>query len=306
MTVAYLFPGQGAQTVGMGKDVHDASPEARAIFEEADEALGFSLSRLIFEGPEDALTQTINTQPAILTTSVAILAASRDVLESTGASASFTAGHSLGEYSALVASQAMTFRDAVRLVRERGRLMQAAGDERKGAMAAVMGMPEDVLAEICREAGVDMANLNAPDQIVISGSEEGVARAQELAQAKGARRVVALRVSAAFHSALMDPAVPGMRTALATARFSAPTIPVIANVNARPLSDAPSIVDELAQQIRSPVQWFRTTQYLKDQGVSKYIEIGPGKVLTGLAKRADPGAEIVNIGTLAELNALRG
>jgi [acyl-carrier-protein] S-malonyltransferase len=304
MTVAYLFPGQGAQTVGMGKDVFDAVPASRAIFELADEALEFSLSDMCFEGPEEALTQTVNTQPAILTTSVALLEACKTELESYGDAPAFTAGHSLGEYSALVAAGSMTFRDAVRLVRERGRLMQAAGDQRKGAMAAVMGMPEETLAGICSETGVDMANLNAPDQIVISGSEEGVAKAQELAQERGARRVVALRVSAAFHSALMDPAVPGMESALAGAEFSIPSIPVIANVSAKPLSNAADIIDELAKQIRSPVQWFRTVEYLKNHGVTKYIEIGPGKVLTGLVKRVHPDAETVNIGTLEEVRAL--
>jgi len=304
MTVAYLFPGQGAQTVGMGKDVFDAIPASKAIFDEADSALEFSLSGICFEGPEDALTQTVNTQPAILTTSVALLEACKAALEAKGDVPAFTAGHSLGEYSALVAAGSMTFADAVKLVRERGRLMQAAGDQRKGAMAAVMGMPEDTLARICTEAGVDMANLNAPDQIVISGSEEGVAKAQELAQEQGARRVVALRVSAAFHSSLMDPAVPGMQTALGAAQISAPSIPVIANVSAEPLNDAAGIIDELAKQIRSPVQWFRTVQYLKDHGVTKYIEIGPGKVLTGLVKRVHEEAETLNVGTLEDVQAL--
>ncbi len=304
MTVAYLFPGQGAQSVGMGKDVYDKVPASKAIFDEADQALGLSLSGICFDGPEDDLTQTINTQPAILTTSIALLEACKGALQAKGDVPAFAAGHSLGEYSALVAGGAMTFSDAVKLVRERGRLMQAAGDQRKGAMAAVMGMPEETLAAICAETGVDMANLNAPDQIVISGSEEGVARAQELAQERGARRVVALRVSAAFHSALMDPAVPGMQTALQSAEVSAPSLPVIANVSAEPLTDSAAIIDELAKQIRSPVQWFRTVQYLRDHGVTKYIEIGPGKVLIGLVKRVHEDAETVNVGTLEEVQAL--
>ena len=304
MTVAYLFPGQGAQSVGMGKDVFDEVPASKAVFEDADQALGFSLSGMCFSGPEEDLTQTINTQPAILATSVALLEACRSALEAKGDVPAFAAGHSLGEYSALVAAGAMTFTDAVKLVRERGRLMQAAGDQRKGAMAAVMGMPEETLAAICSETGVDMANLNAPDQIVISGSEEGVARAQELAQERGARRVVALRVSAAFHSALMDPAVPGMHTALQSAQVSAPAVPVIANVSAAPLTGPEDIIDELAKQVRSPVQWFRTVQYLRDHGVTKYVEIGPGKVLTGLVKRVHEDAETVNVGTLEEVRAL--
>ena len=306
MTVAFLFPGQGAQTVGMGKDLYDAVPAAKAIFDEADQALGFPLSQLCFEGPMETLTQTINTQPAILTASVAAYEAARDALQTKGLTPSFTAGHSLGEYSALVAAGSMTFTDAVKLVRERGRLMQAAGDEREGAMAAVMGMPEDQLQAICEANGVDMANLNSAEQIVISGSKEGIEAAQKAAEEGGARRVVPLAVSAAFHSSLMDPAVPGMRTALESASISAPTYPVIGNVTAQPLETADEITDELARQIRSSVQWFRTVEYLRDNGVTMFVEIGPGKVLTGLVKRTFAEAEVMNIGTLEELEELKG
>ncbi len=305
MTVAFLFPGQGAQAVGMGKDLYDAVPAAKAIFDEADQALGFSLSQLCFEGPMEDLTQTINTQPAILTASIATLEAAREILGDKGLTPTHTAGHSLGEYSSLVAAGSMTFSDAVKLVRERGRLMQAAGDEREGAMAAVMGMPEDQLQAICEANGVDMANLNSTDQIVISGSKEGVEAAQKAAEEGGARRVVALRVSAAFHSSLMDPAVPGMRAALESASISAPTYTVVGNVTAQPLETAAEVVDELARQIRSSVQWFRTVEYLRDNGVTTFIEIGPGKVLTGLVKRTFEEAEVVNIGNLEELEALR-
>ena len=305
MTVAYLFPGQGAQTVGMGKDLYDAVPAAKAIFDEADQALGFSLSQLCFEGPMEDLTQTINTQPAILTASVAALEAAREILGDKGLTPSFAAGHSLGEYSALVASGSMTFSDAVKLVRERGRLMQAAGDAAEGAMAAVMGMPEDQLQAICEANGVDMANLNSAEQIVISGSKAGVEAAQKAAEEGGARRVVPLPVSAAFHSSLMDPAVPGMRTALEGASISAPTYSVVGNVTAQPLETADEVVDELARQIRSSVQWFRTVEYLRDNGVTTFIEIGPGKVLTGLVKRTFEEAETVNVGNLEELEALR-
>ena len=306
MTVAFLFPGQGAQTVGMGKDLYDAVPAAKAIFDEADQALGFSLSQLCFEGPMETLTQTINTQPAILTASVAAYEAAREALQAKGLTPSFTAGHSLGEYSSLVAAGSMTFTDAVKLVRERGRLMQAAGDEQEGAMAAVMGMPEDQLQAICEANGVDMANLNSAEQIVISGSKEGIEAAQKAAEEGGARRVVPLTVSAAFHSSLMDPAVPGMRTALASAAISAPTYPVVGNVTAQPLETADEITDELARQIRSSVQWFRTVEYLRDNGVTTFIEIGPGKVLTGLVKRTFAEAEVMNIGTLEELEELKG
>ena len=303
--IAYLFPGQGAQSVGMGKDFFIGNVAARRIFEEADDALGFSLSAMCFEGPEEDLTKTINTQPAILTMSIAVLEASRTALAQ-GQSPSFTAGHSLGEYSALVAAGSMTFSDAVRLVRERGRLMQLAGDQREGAMAAVMGMPEETLAAICKETGVDMANLNAPDQIVISGTKEGVEKAQALAEERGARRVVMLRVSAAFHSALMEPAVPGMLERLKDVSILNPNVTVISNVTARPLETPQAIVEELGQQIRNPVQWFRTVEYLRDQGVDTYIELGPGKVLTGLVKRVVPDANTINVGTLEELEALGG
>ena len=306
MTVAFLFPGQGAQTVGMGKDLYDAVPAAKAIFDEADQALGFSLSQLCFEGPMETLTQTINTQPAILTASVAAYEAAREALQAKGLTPSFTAGHSLGEYSSLVAAGSMTFTDAVKLVRERGRLMQEAGDAQEGAMAAVMGMPEDQLQAICEANGVDMANLNSAEQIVISGSKEGIEAAQKAAEEGGARRVVPLTVSAAFHSSLMDPAVPGMRTALASAAISAPTYPVVGNVTAQPLETADEITDELARQIRSSVQWFRTVEYLRDNGVTTFIEIGPGKVLTGLVKRTFAEAEVMNIGTLEELEELKG
>ncbi len=306
MTVAFLFPGQGAQTVGMGKDLYDAVPAAKAIFDEADQALGFPLSQLCFEGPMETLTQTINTQPAILTASVAAFEAARDALQAKGLTPAYTAGHSLGEYSSLVAAGSMTFTDAVKLVRERGRLMQAAGDEREGAMAAVMGMPEDQLQAICEANGVDMANLNSAEQIVISGSKEGIEAAQKAAEEAGARRVVPLTVSAAFHSSLMDPAVPGMRTALESASISAPTYPVIGNVTAQPLETADEITDELARQIRSSVQWFRTVEYLRDNGVTMFVEIGPGKVLTGLVKRTFAEAEVMNIGTLEELEELKG
>ena len=306
MTVAFLFPGQGAQTVGMGKDLYDAVPAAKAIFDEADQALGFPLSQLCFEGPMETLTQTINTQPAILTASVAAFEAARDALQAKGLTPAYTAGHSLGEYSSLVAAGAMTFTDAVKLVRERGRLMQAAGDAQEGAMAAVMGMPEDQLQAICEANGVDMANLNSAEQIVISGSKEGIEAAQKAAEEGGARRVVPLTVSAAFHSSLIDPAVPGMRTALESASISAPTYPVIGNVTAQPLETADEITDELARQIRSSVQWFRTVEYLRDNGVTMFIEIGPGKVLTGLVKRTFAEAEVMNIGTLEELEELKG
>jgi [acyl-carrier-protein] S-malonyltransferase len=302
--VAYLFPGQGAQAVGMGKDVYDSSEDAKSIFTEADSSLGFSLSDLCFNGPEETLTQTVNTQPAILTASIAMLRASQDILNQKFAQPSFVAGHSLGEYSALVASEVLTFQEAVQLVRARGQLMQAAGDLQTGAMAAIIGMDEAILAEICTETGVDMANLNAPDQIAISGTAEAIQQAQDLATERGARRVVPLKVSAAFHSTLMESAVAPMREKLANVSFKKASVSVISNVSATPLDIPSGLVDELATQIRSSVQWFRTIQYMQSQGVTSYIEIGPGKVLTGLVRRIDPDAETTNLSSLEDLEAL--
>lgn len=302
--VAYLFPGQGAQAVGMGKDIYDSSEDAKSVFTEADSSLEFSLSDLCFNGPEETLTQTVNTQPAILTVSIAMLRAGQNILNAKFPQPSFVAGHSLGEYSALVASGVLTFEEAVRLVRARGQLMQHAGDLETGAMAAIIGMDEAVLSEICTETGVDMANLNAPDQIAISGAAAAIQQAQDLATERGARRVVPLKVSAAFHSTLMEPAVTPMREKLATIAFKEASIPVISNVTATPLDIPAGLEDELATQIRSSVQWFRSIQYMKAQGVTSYIEIGPGKVLTGLVRRIDPDAETTNLSSLEDIETL--
>lgn len=299
--VAYLFPGQGAQAVGMGKDIYDSSDEARSIFTEADSSLEFSLSDLCFNGPEETLTQTVNTQPAILTASIAMLRASQATLSSKFPQPSFVAGHSLGEYSALVAAGVLTFEEAVKLVRTRGQLMQEAGNLQAGAMAAIIGIDESILADICNETGVDMANLNAPDQIAISGAADAIQQAQDLATERGARRVVPLKVSAAFHSALMEPAVAPMREQLLNVSFKDAKTPVISNVTATELDIPAGLTDELSNQIRSSVQWFRSIQYMQAQGVTSYIEIGPGKVLTGLVRRIDPDAQTTNLSSLEDL-----
>lgn len=305
-SVAYLFPGQGAQTVGMGKDLYETYSSARAIFDEADAALGFSLSKLCFEGPEEDLRRTLNTQPAILTTSYACLRAAQElgVLAADDLPA-FMAGHSLGEYTALAAADALTFGEVIRLVRERARLMDEAGAKNPGGMAAILGMDEDALAAVCRETGVQMANINSPGQVVISGFVDAIAKATEMATARGARRAIPLEVSAAFHSRLMEPANEGIAKAVAGVKFRTPRVPIIANSTALPLTTADEIRDELLSQLCAPVRWQSTVEYMAAHGVNEYVEIGPGRVLTGLAKRISAEAKAVNLSDVASLQELK-
>ncbi len=301
-SVAYLFPGQGAQAVGMGKDLYETYSSARAIFDEADAALGFSLSKLCFEGPEEDLRRTLNTQPAILTTSYACLRAAQELgILSDGDLPGFMAGHSLGEYTALAAADALTFGEVIRLVRERARLMDEAGAKNPGAMAAILGMDEDALAAVCRETGVQMANINSPGQVVISGFVDAIAKATEMATARGARRAIPLEVSAAFHSRLMEPANEGIAKAVAEVKFRNPRVPIIANSTALPLTTADEIRDELLSQLCAPVRWQSTIEYMAAHGVNEYVEIGPGRVLTGLAKRISSDAKAVNLSDVVSL-----
>lgn len=294
MSPAYVFPGQGSQRVGMGRDLYDSFASVREVFEEADECLQTPLSRLCFEGPEEELSQTVNAQPAILTVSVACITAAN---EAAGGlmKPSFMAGHSLGEYTALVASGVLDFKQALLLTRERGRLMQEAGEKVPGGMAAIIGLDEVSVEEVCQETGAYISNLNSPGQIVISGSKETLARAMDLARAMGAKRVLPLRVSGAFHSMLMQPAVEGMAHAISQITFKEPGVPIVVNSTAQPVTHAVDIREELLRQMSSCVQWQRSVEYMVSAGVDTFVEIGPGQVLHGLIKRISQEARILNI-----------
>jgi [acyl-carrier-protein] S-malonyltransferase len=311
--IAFVFPGQGSQKVGMGRALSEALPSVKALYQEADDALGFALSTLCFEGPESELQLTANTQPAILATSIAAL---RAVEELAGLKADIVAGHSLGEYSALVASGALGFADAVRLVHLRGRFMQEAVAAGVGAMAAIIGLDAHAVADCCREAldgasdgesdGVcSPANFNGAGQVVIAGHKAPVERAMALAKQKGAKLVKALPVSAPFHCALMQPAADRLAVALADVAVAAPSLPVVTNVEASENRDASRIKDLLVRQVTGTVRWEESVQRLAAIGVTRLVEIGPGRVLTGLVKRIAPGITLHNVETPAEASALK-
>ncbi len=322
--VAFIFPGQGSQAVGMGADVAAASPAARAVFELVDRRLGFALSDLCFQGPEEALKETINAQPAIVTVSLAGLSALVEYLEAREGGEqvkpSYVAGHSVGEYAALVASGALGLEEAVALVRERGRLMHQEGTACPSGMAAVLGLDDAVVQEVCAQASeetlaalgpeanrhpgmgrVVVANYNSPGQVVISGEQQALARAMELASGRGAKRVVTLAVSGAFHSPVMEPAAAGLARAVAEAPLLDAKIPLISNISATPITEAGALRAELARQIVAPVQWVKTVEFLAAQGVSLFVEIGQGQVLSGLVKRIVKGAATLNVGAAADV-----
>lgn len=280
----------------MGADLHARYSSARAVFDEADKALGFPLSRLCFEGPEDELTQTINVQPAVLAVSIACLKAAQEVSGNGLPPPEFVAGHSSGEYTALVVAGVLTLSDALRLVCERGRLMHEAGQRKPGGMLALIGLDEEVATGICLSAGTEISNINSPGQIVISGAEENLAVARKLAQAKGARRIVPLKVSGAFHSQLMESAADGLKAAISRLAFRKPSIPIVANVTADILTEAESIKGELADQLLHCVQWQRSIQKMIMEGVTTFFEIGHRQVLAGLIKRIDSTVQVFNIG----------
>lgn len=286
----------------MGRDLVDSSAPARELFEQADSVLGFSISEVCFEGPEDRLQDTQYAQPALFTTSLACLEAARASEIDIGSPA-FVAGHSLGEYTALVAAGALSFADGLRLVQERGRLMQQAGEARPGAMAAILGLQEDAVAAICRDAGAELCNFNAPGQIVVGGAVEAVEAAMSLALERGARRGVRLNVSGAFHTSFMQPAVDGMRAAVADSAFKDADIPVVANTSGEPVASANELRDELIKQLAQPVQWQRSVEFMANQGVDRVIEFGPGRVLTGLVRRIDKSISATNVSSMADLTA---
>lgn len=301
--LAYVFPGQGSQQVGMGRDLYNAFTQAREVFEEADDALGIPLSRLCFEGPEEELAQTVNAQPAILTASIACLKSAASVAGGLICPA-FMAGHSLGEYTALIAAQVLDFREAVRLTRQRGRLMQEAGEREPGGMAALIGLDELSVEEICQETGAQVCNLNSPTQIVIGGSRETLVRAMDLARAMGARHITQLKVSGAFHSSLMQPAAEGMAQTISQLDFRDPSVPIVVNSTAQPVTTAAEIKQELLQQLSSCVQWQKSVEYMVGAGVSTFIEIGPGQVLNGLIKRINQEAQILNIEDISSIRVM--
>ena len=288
---SYVFPGQGSQSVGMGLELFHTSRAAREVFEEADDSLGFRLSRIIFEGPSRELQDTMNSQPAIMVVSIACWKAWNEILGSQSPRPVSVAGHSLGEYTSLVVAGAVSFRDGVRLVRERGRLMHEASEARPGGMAAIIGLDEFALEHICAETGVELANVNSDDQIVISGEKIAVARAMDLATARGAKKTVPLQVSGAFHSSLMAQAQEGLADALAEVNLRDPEVPIVANSIASSVTTAAQVRKELATGLCHCVQWKKSVHYMVEAGASHFVEFGPARVLSSLIKRIDRDVE---------------
>ena len=301
---AYVFPGQGSQSAGMGLDLYNSYPAARAVFDEADTSLGFPLSHLCFEGPEGELKKTHNVQPAILVVSIACLKAVEAENATNFPSPAFVAGHSLGEYTALVVAGALDLTDAVLLVRERGRLMYEAGLKNPGSMLAVIGLDEETVRDISSQSGAEISNINCPGQIVVSGTAQALAEAGRLAKTKGARVLIPLKVSGAFHSVLMEPVIAEFSEVVSSFNFHPPAIPVISNVTAQPLTDVDSIKEELVKQLRNCIQWQASVEYMIHSGVKNFYEIGPGRVLSGLIRRINSELETLNVSGIEDIAQL--
>lgn len=298
---ALLFAGQGAQTVGMGKDLADAIPSAKAWFDRANAALGYDLAAICFNGPDTELTKTEHAQPGIFLVSWVAFELLKERVP--GLQFEATAGLSLGEFTALTAAGAMSFEDGLRVVRQRGKFMQEACDVTQGGMAAVIGLDEALTREVCAEAGVVLANLNCPGQLVISGAADRIEKACELARAKGARKAIPLPVAGAYHSPLMASAQPKLQAELAQVKISAPQVPVISNVTAQPHATPEQISVRLVEQVTSSVRWEESVRYLLAQGFTRFIELGPGTALSGFMKRIDKTAQMLNVADVASLEA---
>lgn len=293
--VAYLFAGQGSQYIGMGKDLYETFPESKKIFDQADEVLGFALSRLCFEGPLEELTKTQNCQPAVLTMSIACLEAFKSVPSTEYQVPSYVAGLSLGEYSALVAAGALSFADAVYLVRRRGELMEEEAKKNPGKMVSVLGLDLEIVKDICRQTQAEIANINSPGQIVISGGARPVEQAARIAEERGAKRALFLEVSGAFHSSFMRQAASRFAKELEKIKINVPRIPVVSNVTAKPTSETDRIRENLIKQVAGSVLWQDSMKFILSEGVMSFMEFGPGKVLKGLMRRIDENARVVNI-----------
>ena len=299
---SFIFPGQGAQKVGMGQSLYETSPAARSVFEEADDSLGVNLSQVMFEGPTETLQDTAYAQPAIMTVSIAIWRAWQEFLGASAPQPMAVAGHSLGEYTSMVVGGVMDFSDGVRLVRERGRLMHEASEARPGSMAAIIGLDEIVVAQVAQDAGVELANINSDDQIVISGDKMALARAMDLASARGAKKVVPLAVSGAFHSRLMELAQEGLTDAIDGITLRDPRFPVVANSTGAPITNAEQARQELLTGLCNCVLWKHSVKLMINSGANRFVEFGPARVLSSLVRRIDPGVEAL---TLSDPDSIR-